>query len=86
LKILVVDDNKSITGMIFRLLKYEGHECVVANDGKNGLTLINEGNFDAVVLDLAMPEFSGTDVVNELEKTGKIKDQKNCCSYCVKRI
>ena len=48
----------------------------MANGGKDGLTMIENGDFGAVMLDLQMPEFSGIDVINSLEKSGKIKLNK----------
>jgi len=62
--------------MFSKLAKIKGHDCVIANDGRTGLSLLENGTFDATVLDLAMPEFSGFDVVNSLEKNGKIDKQK----------
>ena len=49
---------------------------MVSNDGRNGLTMINGEHFDAILLDLAMPEFTGIDIVENLHNTGKIKDKK----------
>jgi len=74
LKILVVDDNESIISMLKKFLEIKGHECVISNNGRNALDLMMRQKFDVTILDLAMPEFSGYDVINELEKTGKIKD------------
>ena len=76
MKILVIDDNKNISDMLETLLTMEGHDCVSCNDGRKGLGLVNDGNFDLVLLDLAMPEFSGHDVIEALEKSGKLKEQK----------
>jgi len=76
MKILVVDDNKKISDVLKQVLEIEGHECTVASSGRNGLTMIRQQKFDAVFLDLAMPEFSGMDVIDSLEKSGEIKEQK----------
>jgi len=38
--------------------------------------MIRKGSFDVVLLDLAMPEFTGYDVIDELVKENKMKDQK----------
>ena len=76
MKVCIIDDNQSITGMFSKLLKMEGHEVVVANDGRSGLSLLENAHFDATILDISMPEFSGIDVVNALNESGKIKDQK----------
>lgn len=75
MKVLVIDDNVDITEMISQYLKMSGHECNYANDGRNGLNMILNKRFDVVLLDLAMPEFSGRDVINELVEKNKIKDQ-----------
>lgn len=68
MKVLVVDDNKEITDMLSDFLSLSGMEVIICNDGKRGLDLILEGNYDKVLLDLAMPEFSGVDVIEDLQK------------------
>ena len=52
--------------MFAKLAKIKGHDCVIANDGRTGLSLLENGTYDVAILDLAMPEFSGIDVVNSL--------------------
>ena len=59
-----------------KYLGFKKFDCKVANDGRNGLEMIKKGSFDVVLLDLAMPDFTGYDVINELEKENKLKDQK----------
>ncbi|MCZ6581866.1 MAG: response regulator [Thaumarchaeota archaeon] len=76
MKFLIIDDNKSIAGMLSQLLELEGYETVVSNDGRNGLTMITEQKFDGVLLDLSMPGFTGLDIIDALEKSGKINEQK----------
>jgi len=58
------------------MLKLEDMECDVSNGGRNGLSLIESNKYDAVILDISMPEFSGIDVVNALNESGKIKENK----------
>lgn len=76
MRILLIDDNQQITKMLTTFLDLKGHECINVNDGKSGLSILNEQSFDVVLLDLAMPEFSGYDVIDTLEKEGKLKDHK----------
>jgi len=76
MKVCIIDDNTSITGMFSKLLKMEGHEVVVANGGRTGLALLDNDTFDATILDISMPEFSGIDVVDALNESGRIKEQK----------
>jgi len=75
MKILITDDNQSITKMMEKYLTRKGHEVVVSNDGRNALTIMNQQKFDKVLLDLSMPEFSGYDVINALEKENKVKEK-----------
>ncbi len=75
MRVCIIDDNTSITGMFSKLLKMEGHEVVVANDGRTGLSLLENDKFDATILDISMPEFSGIDVVDALNESGRIKEQ-----------
>lgn len=62
--------------MLSKYLTLKGHICTISNDGRNGLTLIEQKKFDVILLDLAMPEFTGIDIVNSLYDSGKIKDHK----------
>jgi len=62
--------------MLAKFLRLKGHECYTSNDGRNGLALLNSKNFDVVLLDLAMPEFTGFDVIEQLYQSGKIKENK----------
>ena len=62
--------------MISEYLVSRGHECLVSNDGQEGLRLILEQSFDAILLDLAMPKFSGYDIIQSLIQKGKMKENK----------
>ena len=59
-----------------KYFSFKKFDCKVANDGRNGLEMIRKGSFDVVLLDLAMPDFTGYDIINELEKKNILKDQK----------
>jgi len=74
MKILLIDDNIDITKMLHKYFTLKGHSCSIANDGQSGLDLINNQPFDVVILDVAMPKFSGNDVLEELRKRGKLKN------------
>ena len=75
MKILIIDDNKDITKMLSKYMTIKGHLCSVVNDGRSGLNIIEQKIFDAIILDLAMPDFSGSDIIDALYKNGKIKNQ-----------
>jgi len=72
MKIHIIDDNKDITTMLSKYFTIREHSCSVSNDGHNGLNMITTNQYDVILLDLAMHEFSGFDIVEELHKSGKI--------------
>ena len=76
MRILLIDDNEQITKMLTTYLRLKGHDCIATNDGKSGIEILKKENFDAVLLDLAMPEFSGYDVIDVLEKEKQLEKNK----------
>jgi|CXWL01.1.fsa_nt_gi CheY-like chemotaxis protein len=72
--LLVIDDNKDITDMICTYMNTKGHNAIGVTDGRNGLQMIKQKKFDIILLDLAMPEFSGYDVIDDLIKNNSLKD------------
>ncbi|HXX05792.1 MAG TPA: response regulator [Candidatus Bathyarchaeia archaeon] len=76
MKLLLIEDNHDVSKMVSQYLRLKGYDCMVADNGKDGLDQIINGKYDVVLLDLAMPEFSGYDVIASLEAKGKLVDQK----------
>jgi len=73
--ILIIDDNQSISNLLSRFLNLKKIEHTISNSGQNGLNLIRQNKFDAILLDLSMPDFSGYDIIDSLEKEGRLKDE-----------
>ena len=76
LNVLIIDDNEQITKMISSFLDMSNHDCTVANDGKEGMELIKTNQYDSIVLDLAMPEFDGYEILDTLQKEDKSQIHK----------
>ena len=76
MKLLLIEDNDDISNMISQYLRLKGYDCMVTDNGKDGLDQILAKNSDAILMDLAMPEFSGFDIIESLEKEGKLKEKK----------
>jgi len=53
----------------------EGINCQVINSGQEGLDKIRAANFDLILLDLAMPDFSGLDVIKSLNNDGLVQSR-----------
>ena len=70
MRVLVVDDDRSLRDAVRRALSLAGYEVEVAEGGQHGLTQIAAGNPDAVVLDVGMPDIDGLEVCRRLRETG----------------
>lgn len=75
MKILAVDDNADILGMMEMVVSSLGHQFESASGGRMGLGMIRKEKYDMVVLDLSMPDFTGLDVVDALAAEGILKRQ-----------
>jgi len=62
-RILVVDDERSMREMLSILLKREGHQVSVAENGQGAIDLLNQRPFDLVVSDARMPDVDGLEVL-----------------------
>ncbi|MDR2108042.1 MAG: response regulator transcription factor [Coriobacteriales bacterium] len=71
-KILVVDDEPSITEFISYNLKKEGYEVQVAGDGAQAVALINANNYDLVILDVMLPNMDGYEVVRRIRANSTV--------------
>jgi len=69
-RILVVDDEEYITDLVSLGLRFVGFEVEVAADGRDALARIASSHPDLVVLDIAMPEMDGIEVVQRLRRDG----------------
>jgi len=70
LDVLVADDHDINRQVIERLLTQAGHRTELVADGAAALAAVERSHFDAVVLDLNMPELGGIDVARRLTATG----------------
>jgi DNA-binding response OmpR family regulator len=68
LKLLTIDDNTDTTQAVADYCSMEGIVCKIVNEGQKGLFEIQEGDYDIILLDIAVPEYSGFDILNQLKK------------------
>ena len=64
--ILVVDDQDELLDSLCELLRLEGYQVDAARGGRKALDLLKANDYDAVLLDLRMPDISGHDVLNHI--------------------
>jgi DNA-binding response OmpR family regulator len=71
-KILVVDDESSVTELIGYNLQKAHYEVVVAHDGEAALAAASKEKPDLILLDLMLPKIDGLDVCRELRKKSQV--------------
>ena len=76
MNILIIDDTEDITDPISLLAESQGHSCKISNDGKEGCDIAKKENFDLILLDITMPEFSGYDVLDALKNDNNFDMKK----------
>lgn len=67
-RILVVDDDEDIVAFVYGQLEPQGFVLDCAGDGELGLKLALENEYDAIVLDLALPDIDGLEVCKRLRE------------------
>jgi len=69
-QVLIVDDEETLTWSLAKSLSHdrETYEVITANDGDTALGLIQQQNFDVVVLDIRMPGMNGLDVMLKIKE------------------
>jgi len=74
-KILIIDDDKTLTSMLSKFFNFQGHPTIVINDPWDGLDRIQKEQFDVILLDICMPEFSGDQIIKTLATNEVLQDQ-----------
>lgn len=68
--ILVVEDDENILNLLSAYLESAGHEVVTATDGDQGLKTALEGEFDICILDVMLPNKTGTQIASAIRESG----------------
>jgi DNA-binding response OmpR family regulator len=74
-KILIVDDDKTLTSMLSKFFNFQGHPTIVINDPWDALDRIQKEHFDVILLDICMPEFSGDQIIKTLATNEVLQNQ-----------
>lgn len=68
-KILIVDDDLVLSGMVSEILTEDGYQVFVEHDGESGLARAEEVHPDLVMLDVMMPKMTGIAVLERIRET-----------------
>ncbi|MEJ5166667.1 MAG: sigma-54 dependent transcriptional regulator [Thermoanaerobaculia bacterium] len=68
MKILIIEDNPTLQGVLREILEPLGEEVISAYTGEEGLKILKEEDIDLVLLDLMLPKISGLEVLDQIKK------------------
>ena len=71
-RVLVIDDDLPLRGMLAAALRQHGFQVLLAGDGAEGQRALTIHHPDIVLLDLAMPDVNGWDFLQRLQETGHL--------------
>jgi len=71
-KVLLIDDDAALTGMLTEFLRGEGFETAAAFNGTEGAVAALDPTLDAVILDVMMPDISGIETLQRIRSTSSV--------------
>lgn len=71
-RVLIVEDDKALAGIVADNLRYEGYEVAVSGDGNDAITQLRAFQPDLVLLDIMLPERSGFEICNVIRQRGRV--------------
>jgi len=71
-KILIIDDEPSITNLVSAYLKPEGYEVLIASDGNAGLKSARTFKPDLIILDVMLPGMDGVELLSRLRRESNV--------------
>jgi DNA-binding response OmpR family regulator len=66
-KLLIVEDDRSLCMAISDYLKMEGHICEKAQNYRQAINKAADNRYDCIILDIGLPDGSGLDIIHELK-------------------
>lgn len=71
-RVLVIDDDMPLRGMLAAALRQHGFQVLLAGDGEEGQRALKIHDPNVILLDLAMPKVNGWDFLQRLQETGHL--------------
>ena len=74
MKVLVIEDDKSIAELERDYLEINGYECDIAEDGETGLAMVTQNDYALVILDIMLPGMDGFQICSRIRLEKEIPD------------
>lgn len=72
MKVLIVDDEEMIRGVLKEYVEFEGNEAYEATDGMEAVKMCKDNDYDVILMDVMMPKLDGFSAVKEIKKSKDI--------------
>ena len=73
-KVLIIDDENQLRGLLARIIGLEGYEVIQADSCKAGLKQVEQQNPDVIICDVRLPDGSGVDLTTEMKRLGPLTE------------
>ena len=70
MKILIIDDERSIRNSLKEILSDEGYDVDLAEDGATGIEMLAKEHYDVIFCDIKMPVKDGNEVLDDVREEG----------------
>ncbi len=72
IKVLVIDDEPEISGLVRKYMKVEGYEADIASTGEEGLRYFNANDYQLIIADIMMPGIDGYELCEKIRKSSDV--------------
>lgn len=71
-KVILIEDEVKLARFVELELRYEGYDVTVCHDGREGLQMVTDGNYDMILLDLMLPGLTGIKICRRVRKFSNV--------------
>ena len=71
-KVILIEDEVKLARFVELELRYEGYDVTVCHDGREGLQMVTDGNYDMILLDLMLPGLTGIEICRRVRKYSNV--------------
>ena len=71
-KVILIDDEVKLARFVELELRYEGYDVTVCHDGREGLQMVTDGNYDMILLDLMLPGLTGIEICRRVRNFSNV--------------
>ena len=71
-KVILIEDEVKLARFVELELRYDGYDVTVCHDGREGLQMVTDGNYDMILLDLMLPGLTGIEICRRVRKFSNV--------------